>query len=90
MMRSTVRLDDDLLQALKKRAELEQTSMTKLLNRAVREWFAGGGKAAEVKKQAFVQETFSMGKPLVDLTKALQLAAQLEDEYVIEKMRHGK
>lgn len=89
-MRSTVRLDDDLLQALKKRAEQEQTSMTKLLNRAVREWFAGGGKAAEAKKREFVQKTYSMGKPLVDLTKALQLAAQLEDEYLIEKLKQGK
>lgn len=89
-MRSTVRLDDDLLQALKQRAETEQTSMTKLLNRAVREWFTGAGHGAETKKKAFVQKTFSMGKPLVDLNQAMQIATQLEDEYVIEKMNQGK
>lgn len=89
-MRSTVRLDDDLLQALKQRAEAERTSMTKLLNRAVREWFAGVGNDAEARKKAFVQKTYSMGKPLVDLTKALQIAAELEDEYIIEKLKQGK
>jgi hypothetical protein len=79
-MRSTVRLDADLMEALKQRADREQTSMTKLLNRVVREWFAGAGNDVEKKKRVFQQKTYSMGKPLVDLTKALQLAAELEDE----------
>ena len=35
----------------------------------------------------FVQRTFHTGVPLVDLTKANQLAAELEDEELIEKMR---
>ena len=35
----------------------------------------------------FIQRTFDMGVPLVDLTKANQLAAELEDEELIEKMR---
>ncbi len=35
----------------------------------------------------FVQRTFHTGVPLVDLTKANQLAAALEDEELIEKMR---
>ena len=35
----------------------------------------------------FIQRTFDMGEPLVDLTKANQLAAELEDEELIEKMR---
>jgi predicted transcriptional regulator len=89
-MRFTVRLDDDLLQTLKERAEREETSLTKLLNRALREWLAGGASAAEAKKRAFRQKTFNMGKPLVDLTKASQLAAQLEDEAIIDGVRLGR
>jgi hypothetical protein len=86
-MRSTVRIDDDLMEALKNRARQEDTSMTKLLNRAVREWLVGGAKDAEAKKRAYREKTFDMGRPLVDLTKALQLSAALEDEGIIESMR---
>ena len=35
----------------------------------------------------FIQRTFHTGVPLVDLTKASQLAAALEDEELVEKMR---
>ena len=35
----------------------------------------------------FVQRTYNTGVPLVDLSKANQLAAELEDEELIEKMR---
>jgi hypothetical protein len=89
-MRSTVRLDDDLLLALKDRAQREETSMTKLLNRAVREWLSGGTKEVEAKKRAYREKTFDMGKPLVDLAKALQIAAELEDAALIEAMRRGR
>ncbi len=89
-MRSTVRLDDDLLTALKDRAHREETSLTKLLNKALREWLAGGPKAVEAKKRAYREKTYSMGKPLVDLTKALALSAALEDEAIIEKLSRGK
>ena len=35
----------------------------------------------------FIQRTFHTGVPLLDLTKANQLAAALEDEELVEKMR---
>jgi len=89
-MRSTVRLDDDLFQTLKERAHREDTSMSKLLNRALREWFAGGPKVVEAKKHAYREKTFEMGKPLVDLTRALALSAAMEDEAIIEKLARGK
>ncbi|MEX2091194.1 MAG: ribbon-helix-helix protein, CopG family [Pirellulales bacterium] len=89
-MRSTVRLDDDLLRELKERANREETSMTKLLNRALREWLTGRRPDIEAKKRAYREKTFNTGKPLVDLTKALQLSAELEDEAIIEKLRQGR
>ena len=89
-MRSTVRLDDDLLNALKERARREDTSLTKLLNRALREWLHSRRLDVEAKKRAYREKTFSMGKPFVDLTKALALSAALEDEAIIEKLSRGK
>jgi predicted transcriptional regulator len=89
-MRSTVRLDDDLLASLKERALREDTSLTKLLNRALREWLNGRRPDLEAKKRAYREKTFNTGKPLVDLTKALQLSAEIEDEAIIEKLRQGR
>ncbi len=37
----------------------------------------------------FVQRTFSCGGALVDLTKATQLAGEIEDEELLTKMRRG-
>jgi prevent-host-death family protein len=37
----------------------------------------------------FVQRTFSCGGALVDLTKATQLAGELEDEELLAKIRRG-
>lgn len=37
----------------------------------------------------FVQRTFNMGVPLVDLTKANQLAGELEDQEIMAKMARG-
>ena len=45
---------------------------------------------AEVRKiPKFVQRTFHCGGALVDLTKANQLAGELEDEEILAKMRRG-
>lgn len=45
------------------------------------------GEVAREDIPPFIQRTFHMGEPLVDLTKANQLAAELEDEELIAKMR---
>ncbi|MEO8247928.1 MAG: type II toxin-antitoxin system prevent-host-death family antitoxin [Burkholderiales bacterium] len=42
-----------------------------------------------VEPPPFRQRTFDMGLPLVDLTHAGRLAADLEDEEIIAKMRRG-
>ena len=45
------------------------------------------GEPERVDIPPFIQRTHDMGVPLVDLTKANQLAAELEDEELIAKMR---
>ncbi len=85
-MRTTVTLDADV-QALLKRAMHERDSSFKqTLNDAVR---AGLRKPAGrgAKPARFVQRTFKMGRPLVDLTKANALAGELEDAELIARMQ---
>jgi hypothetical protein len=38
---------------------------------------------------SFATEPAAMGRPLVNLDRALQLAAEIEDEELVRKMRRG-
>jgi len=87
-MRTTVRIDDDLLRQLKDRARREDVSLTRLLNDALRSGLATPLAKPRMKK--FVQRTYDMGPPLIDLTKASAFAAALEDEEILRKMAQGK
>lgn len=76
-MRTTVTLDPDV-QALLERAMREQDrSFKETLNDAVR--IGLRRPAGSTKAERFVQRSFKMGRPLVDLTKANALAGELED-----------
>ena len=84
-MRSTVRIDDDLMLELKQRARDESVSLTRVLNRTIRAGLfraqrRGGGPAP------FRQRSVAMGAPRLDIDKALALAARLEDEEVARKL----
>lgn len=84
-MRSTVRIDDDLMMELKEWARRENLSQTRMLNRLLRE----GMKSLcgySAKKTQCKEETADMGAPRVDLDKALALAADFDDEEILRKM----
>lgn len=85
MMRSTVRIDDDLMLELKQRARDESVSLTRMLNRTLR---AGLFRALQRGEGAtpFRQQSVAMGVPRLDVDKALALAARLEDEEVARKL----
>ena len=73
----------------KRRAVRESGAPFKqVLNNAVRDSL--GRRKAAGAAEPFRQRTFNMGVPLVDLTKANQLAGELEDEELIAKMRQGR
>lgn len=55
------------------------------LNDAIRDGAAGQRPRAD-----FHTPTFSMGVPLVDLDRALQLAGELEDDELARRVRVGK
>lgn len=53
------------------------------VNDAIRAGMTGRGDAE------FSFPTYAMGKPLMDVTKALQLAGELEDAELIARLRRG-
>lgn len=82
-MRTTVTLDSDVEALLRKAMRERGEPFKQVLNAAIREGLRGArGKPGK----PFKQLTFDMGEPLVDLTKALTLAAELEDAETIAKM----
>ena len=81
-MRSTVRIDGDLMIALKARAHAESVSLTRILNRTLR----AGLARPKPDGRPFRQKTVAMGRPTADLDKALALAARLEDEEAVRKL----
>jgi hypothetical protein len=85
-MRTTVTLDDDLFAKLKNDAHERGVSFKAAINEAVREGLRG--PAPEV--EPYRVEPRSMGTwPGVNMDKALQLAAEMEDEETLRKMRRG-
>lgn len=63
--------------------------MTKLIERALRR---GMSAMTQDRKpvRTYREKTFSMGQPRVDLTKALAVAASLEDEEIRRKLAARK
>jgi hypothetical protein len=79
-----VTLDDDTEQIVRARMKAKHVSFKQAINDAIREGapMVGG-------REPFVMKPRPLGKPKVDLTKALQLAGELEDEHTIEVMRRA-
>lgn len=85
-----MRIDDDVFRELKEQAHKEGISMAKLFDRAVRLGLQALKNGGGAPRKPYKEKTYSMGVPLVDLTKANQLAAELEDEEIIKKLGLGK
>jgi hypothetical protein len=84
-MRTTFRVDDDLLARLKARAREENVSVTRLVNRTLRAGLQSA-RGRDRKKRRYRERAFAMGLPRVDLTRALALAAALEDEEALRDL----
>ncbi len=84
-MRTTVRIDDDLLRELKDRAHREDISLTKLLDRVLR--LGLNGEGGNRKKRPYREKTFDTGPPNFDVTRAWAVAEDLETEAMIETLR---
>jgi len=82
-MRTTVTLDPDTVVAIQRRMRERKVSFKQALNDAVREGLAGG------QGTPYRTPPRHMGKPVVNLDRALQLAAELEDDELLGRMRAG-
>lgn len=89
-MRTTVTIDPDVEVLLRKAVRESGEPFKRVLNNAVRDGLLGAERKTDKAKKPYKQPTFNMGKPLVDLTKALALAGELEDQELIAKMRQGR
>jgi hypothetical protein len=85
-MRTTVTLDEDLFAKLKDDAHERGISLKAAINEAVREGLRGPVPQPE----PYRVRPWSLGTwPGVNMDKALQLAAEMEDEETLRKMRRG-
>jgi len=84
-MRTTVRIDDELMMEIKKRSRKENISLTKTISRLLRRGLAAATTDKKPSRR-HKEQVFSMGEPAVDLTKALGMSTALEDEELLRKM----
>jgi hypothetical protein len=85
-MRTTITLDDDLEPLLKQAMLRDGKSFKRIVNEALR------AALTEDRPEPvpFRQRTFDLGGSALDLTKALSLAAELEDRERIRKLQAGR
>jgi hypothetical protein len=81
-MRTTLRLDDDLLIELKKRASEQRLTISQVVNQALRRSLGGARRSRRV----FRQETHDLGRPSFDAARANAVSAALDDEATLRKL----
>ena len=84
-MRTTVTLDPDAEQIIRRNMRERGVSFKQAVNDAIRN--SGGDPAA--RRKPFRTRTASLGTSRVSLDRALQLAATLEDDELVRKLRAG-
>ena len=82
-MRTTVTLDPDTEGLGRQRMRVKGVSFKRALNDAIRDGAEGRADTA------YRTPVFDLGVPMVDVTKALQLAGDLEDEDLARTLRRG-
>lgn len=85
-MRTTVTLDDDLAARLRDRAHQQGVPFKTAINAAIR----NGLEKPRGEPAPYRLPTARMGPPKLDLTKATQLAGQLEDDELVRRMNLGR
>lgn len=88
-MRTTLAIAEDILRELKKLARKTDRPMTEVANEVLRRGLASMRDAPK-KTRSFKESPVDMGEPRVDLTKALALAAEIEDEEHVRKYQLRK
>ena len=84
-MRTTITLDADVEALVAKAMRERRESFKLVVNAALREALGAPRSRADYSFQ-----TFQMGSPRVDLTQAMRLAADLEDEERVRRLEVGR
>lgn len=84
-MRTTVTLDADVEAVLRRLMAQRGVSFKRALNDAIR----AGTLPARAESRSYTR-TRNLGAPAVDLTHALRLAGELEDEELARRMQVGR
>lgn len=85
-MRTTITLEADVADLVEKEMQARGVSFKRAINDALRHGLAPESGAIE----PYAVRARNMGAPAVPVTKALQLAAELEDEEIVRKLSLGK
>jgi Ribbon-helix-helix protein, copG family len=86
-MRTTVTLDDDLAETLRRRARERDVPFKQVLNEAIRAGLVRGKPGA----RRYRMKPRELGvRPGIDLTQALGLAGELEDAELVRKLEQGR
>jgi hypothetical protein len=83
-MRTTVTLDPDVEQLVRRRMRERGLSFKQAINELVR-----GGAGVNTSRRTFRTKTASLGTSSVNLDRALQVVADFEDDELIRRMRAG-
>lgn len=84
-MRTTVTLDADVEQLLKRTMRERGLTFKQAVNDAIR-----AGVAPRSTRPRARVEAYDMGEPLVDVAKALRIAGELEDDERARKLSQGR
>jgi plasmid stability protein len=86
-MRTTININDDLMRSLKEQADARHQSLSSVVNEILQAHLRGDRRRAE----DFRQRTYSLGaRPGINFHKSLDLAAEMETDYTIDKLELGK
>lgn len=83
-MRTTVTLDPDVEALIKRSMRERGLTFKQALNEAVR-----AGAASQPRRSRTRLPSYDLGEPLVDITKALRLAGELEDQERAARLARG-
>ena len=86
-MRTTLNINDALMHTLKKEADAHHQSLSSIVNEILEAHLHGGGR----REEPFRQQTYPLGaRPGINFHKSLDLAAEMESDYTIDKLELGK
>lgn len=85
-MRTTVTLEPDVEALVRKAMAERHLTFKEAVNAAIRT----GLVASDAEREPYRVPVRALGAPQVPLTKALQLAADLEDDEIVRKLALGK